>query len=655
MLIDKRSLSFKLWTACLLPLAPLMLVLVLLTSQASENLEQMAECQLTRSANSLRLMCASQQEMVQQSLDQGVALAGHLLAQLGGGKPVALDASQSQPWKAIHQRSRAVQEVSLPNLTAGNGSALGRDETLVDKVKELSGGATCTIFQRMNPQGDFLRVATNVRGKDGQRAIGTYIPAESPVAQALAAGKPYRGRAFVVDRWYITSYQPLKDAAGQVVAALYVGVPKEFTQAMADNVRQVIDPEQGFGFVMEGDGRMVVHPSLAGQNVLAADGAALPAGQRQAFADMTAALKAGRQDLAALHMPSAQGGALLVRYTTFAPWDWVIGVVAEEDKVLAGVAGLRAWGLGMLAAALVLAGLCGWWTTRAVRRPLRRAVAGLRQGVGQVNASSGALSESSQRLAEGSGQQAASLDQSSAGLEEMASMTQGAATNAQQATDAAEQTRQVIGKAGQEMEQMARSMAQIAESGGKISRIVKSIDEIAFQTNLLALNAAVEAARAGEAGAGFAVVAEEVRNLALRAATAARDTQALIEETVASINQGATLVDQVREGFGVAATASERIDAQVREIASSCSQQVQGIAEVSKAMNQMDVVVHQNASLAQETAGAAQELETQAARLAAVVHDLAALANLRGADGDGLPAGPGLPTPTQNLPVVKRF
>lgn len=142
MMLDQRSLGFKLWTACLLPLAPLVLVVVLLTQQAGQNLEQMVEDQLQRSAGSLRSMCQSQQEMVQQSLDQGVTLASHLLGQLGGGKPVALDAASTQQWKAIHQRSRAVSEVSLPILTAGNGSPLGRDEALVDQVKQLSGGAT---------------------------------------------------------------------------------------------------------------------------------------------------------------------------------------------------------------------------------------------------------------------------------------------------------------------------------------------------------------------------------------------------------------------------------------------------------------------------------------------------------------------------------
>ncbi len=650
MLSARHSLGFKLWTAALLPLLPLVLVVLLLTRQAGQGLEAAVEDELIQAATSLRSMCESQQAMVQQSLDQGVALAGHLLNSLGQGQPVKLDPARPQEWKAIHQRSHEASQVRLPALCAGDGTVLGRDEALVDKVKELSGGSTCTIFQRLNPQGDFLRVATNVRGKDGQRAIGTYIPSESPVAQALASGQPYRGRAFVVDRWYITSYQPLQDAQGQVVGALYVGVPKEFTQALLENVRRVMPADKGHGFVMEGDGTMVVHPRLAGRKVLGEGAAGLAPEETQAYQAMAAALQAGRQEIASLRLPAAQGGGLLVRYTTFGPWDWVIGVAAQEDKVLASVGSLRAWGLGMLLAALLLAGLCGWWATRSVRRPLRRALYALRQGVDQVSGTSGALSASSQRLSEGSSQQAASLEQSSSALEQMASMTQGTAQNAGQAETAASQAREVIVQSGQEMDEMSRSMAQIAESGGKISRIVRSIDEIAFQTNLLALNAAVEAARAGQAGAGFSVVAGEVRNLAQRAAGAARDTQTLIEETVRSINQGADLVERVRQNFGVVDEASGRIDERVREIAAACAQQASGIQEVGRAIAQMDAVVQQNASLAQETAGAAQEMESQATQLESVTRDLSRLASLR-MDANG---GPRPTAATRDLVPLRR-
>jgi len=263
--------------------------------------------------------------------------------------------------------------------------------------------------------------------------------------------------------------------------------------------------------------------------------------------------------------------------------------------------------------------------TRSITKPINRIIDGLNAGAEQVAAASSQVSGSSQSLAEGASEQAASLEETTSSMEEMGSMTKSNAENAAQADSLMAETKRTIDQAGQDMEEMAGSMGQIADAGGQISKIVKSIDEIAFQTNLLALNAAVEAARAGEAGMGFAVVADEVRSLAMRAAEAAKSTQALVEQTVSRINQGSDLVSKTQTGFKEITESAQKVASLVSEIAAASSEQSQGIDQVNIAMGQMDRVVQQSAANAEEGAAASEELSAQAENMKDIVNGLVVL------------------------------
>jgi methyl-accepting chemotaxis protein len=166
-------------------------------------------------------------------------------------------------------------------------------------------------------------------------------------------------------------------------------------------------------------------------------------------------------------------------------------------------------------------------------------------------------------------------------------------------------------------------MAEITKASEDTQKIVKTIDEIAFQTNLLALNAAVEAARAGEAGAGFAVVAEEVRNLAMRAAEAAKNTANLIEDTVKKIDTGSHLVERTSTAFSQVSGNTDKVGVLVSEISQASQEQARGIAQVNKAMADMDRVVQQIAASAEESAAAAEELHAQCGQAQDHVGDMA--------------------------------
>ena len=237
----------------------------------------------------------------------------------------------------------------------------------------------------------------------------------------------------------------------------------------------------------------------------------------------------------------------------------------------------------------------------------------------QVGSASGQVASSSQQLAEGSSEQASSLEETSSSLEEMASMTRQNADNAGQANTLMKDANQVIGKANESMGDLTTSMNDISKASEETSKIIKTIDEIAFQTNLLALNAAVEAARAGEAGAGFAVVAEEVRNLAMRSAEAAKNTAVLIEGTVKKVGNGAEIVAKTNEAFTEVATSSSKVGELVGEIAAASNEQREGIDQVNKAVAEMDKVTQQNAANAEESASASEELTAQAQELQSMI------------------------------------
>ena len=258
-------------------------------------------------------------------------------------------------------------------------------------------------------------------------------------------------------------------------------------------------------------------------------------------------------------------------------------------------------------------------------RPINRITQGLSDGSEQVAAASNQVSSASQQLAEGASQQAASIEETSSSLEEMSSMTKQNAQHASEANQLMGEAKQVITQATKSMGQLTVSMGEISRASEETSKIIKTIDEIAFQTNLLALNAAVEAARAGEAGAGFAVVADEVRNLAMRAAEAAKNTANLIEGTVKKIKEGSDIVGKTSTEFSHVASSAVKMAELVGEISAASQEQAQGIEQINKAVNEMDKVVQQNAANAEESASASEEMNAQAEQLKSYVGDLMAV------------------------------
>ncbi len=248
-----------------------------------------------------------------------------------------------------------------------------------------------------------------------------------------------------------------------------------------------------------------------------------------------------------------------------------------------------------------------------------QALCDVRSASEQVSSASGEISSGAHSLAQSASTQAGSLEEIAASLAELTSMAKANTANAKEARGLADSARSAAGRGVQSMGQLLEAMDRIKSSSDATSKIVKTIDEIAFQTNLLALNAAVEAARAGEAGKGFAVVAEEVRSLAMRSAEAARSTSDLIEGSVKHASDGVTLSREVVSHLEVIDGGVNRVGEVMSEIAAASEQQTQGVTQIGQAVDGMNGLTQQTASTSEEAASAASELSGQAEHLQAMV------------------------------------
>ena len=305
----------------------------------------------------------------------------------------------------------------------------------------------------------------------------------------------------------------------------------------------------------------------------------------------------------------------------------------------------RIWETAIGVSGLLIGLLLGVGIVRGLGRSLRALGKHLAGEAAQMATEAAQVSTSSQTSAEGASEQAASLQETSASLEEISSMTKRNAENSGRAKALSTQTRAAADSGSTEMEVMKQAMDAITLSASNIAKIVKSIDEIAFQTNILALNAAVEAARAGEAGAGFAVVAEEVRALAQRSAQAAKETAERIEDSVRKSEHGVQISGQVAQHFAVIGEKARQVDTLIAEIATASHEQTHGIEQVNTAVSRMDKITQSNAAAAAESAAAADALTAQAVELTAEIGQLLAMVDGKAADephrrpGSPQPAG----------------
>lgn len=280
-------------------------------------------------------------------------------------------------------------------------------------------------------------------------------------------------------------------------------------------------------------------------------------------------------------------------------------------------------GAGALGVVLVL--VAGFVFARRISRSLGTAVDSLSDGTHAMAGATDALAGSSRSLAQGYSSQFGAIARTSSAMTQLTAMTHQNAGSAQQARVLVDEVAAKASGAEATMTQLVSTMAEIAGTGASIASITRTIDDIAFQTNLLALNAAVEAARAGDAGAGFAVVANEVRALSVRTASAAKDVAGLLEGSKQRITHGTTLVETTNAQFKAVARSVDEVAQLMRGISTASSEQSKGFDDVGGAVGEMELVTEKNGDAAKTVATAVTDLEAQSTALESAVDDIRSL------------------------------
>jgi methyl-accepting chemotaxis protein len=580
--MKKKSLTFKLVLGGIMAVViPVLFVGIFAVNTSSNAL-------LTAGKTQARQVAQDLATMAEMTINQEVKLAQQMAV-----NPLIIDAAVKVLESGVGQSQAEL--TALDDFFGKLYQQLGNDYDLLfvadaqgAVISDSTGGTQrdkgVSVLAR-----DYFQAA-----KTGKITIG------KPV-KSMASGKP----VFVVA-------VPVKNSTDQFLG-IYGSVIK--LEDLSNRITQIKLGETGYPFMADSSGLIIAHPV------------------REHILDLNIGNLNGMESIAR-QMTSQQTGVESYRFqgidkiAGFAPVSnagWSIAVTQDEPEFMGPAYTIRNIILGSGTLFLILTVLGFLWFARSITLPINRITAGLREGSDQVASASGQVSSASQSLAEGASEQAASIEETSSSMEEMASMTKNNAENAGTADGLMKEANQVVTTANESMDRLTVSMKDISKASDETSKIIKTIDEIAFQTNLLALNAAVEAARAGEAGAGFAVVADEVRNLAMRAAEAAKNTAQLIEGTVKKVNDGSQLVTATNEAFTKVAQSSAKVGDLIAEISAASREQSGGIDQVNIAITEMDKVVQQNAANAEESASASEEMNAQAEQLRDYVNDLVGL------------------------------
>ncbi|TVM34153.1 methyl-accepting chemotaxis protein [Oceanidesulfovibrio marinus] len=364
-----------------------------LGSTLQDSFGEQARHELKRAASDMERTIALGDELLRGQLESASNAARAMAGLQGGFSQGGRDVS----WNAVNQKTQSASSVTLPAMNLGN-QWLGRNADtreptpFVDDVQEHM-DVTCTVFQRMTEQGDLLRVATNIVTDGGKRAVGTYIPADSPVARAIVAGNAYRGVANIVGSWFLTHYEPIRDNGGRIIGALYVGLAMDRAPSLRAAVAGMKTGLTGRAFVVKGSGDdqgTVIISSDAGSvasNILDNADAESRAALVNAF-DRAKEAPAGEAVTVAYtrNTPGSAPREMLGGVVYYKPWDWMMLTAAPHAEFEATAAtvtrsmdSILLWIIAAGAAVFLLSALICYLLSRSITRPLAHVTEVLKQ------------------------------------------------------------------------------------------------------------------------------------------------------------------------------------------------------------------------------------------------------------------------------------
>lgn len=508
-----------------------------------------------------------------------------------------------------------------------NNRPLYRDELIVDLIKSKS-VESATIFQKI--EDGYLRISTNVMKLDGNRAVGTFIPNSSKVIETVERGETYFGRAFVVNDWFLTAYEPII-IDKKVQGILYVGIKEkdyDFLKGVFEQKRYFND---GYPFIITSTGEFLIHPTQEGNNFSEAN-----------FFKQIISSKEGEYKSKYLWPENSDGRWKFQYFRYFEPYKSYISVSIYEDDLFAFVNRSLYIIIVCVAVAILLfllvfsrllnpiintiiktqeftQAISNGILTQSIssnqnnelgllikgiikmQDNLKEIIGKIIKGANSILDSSVAVNNNSTVVSKGASVQASSVEEISATLEEFGSIIQ-------QNEDNSKETETIAITSANGVTKGHKSTEHIVEAMNKISEKIEIVDAIANQTNILALNAAIEAARAGESGKGFAVVASEVHKLAARSKTAAEEIQLLSKEGVEVSTEAAHELKEIVPEI-------EKTTTLVKHISSASKEMNVGVKQINIAINQLSEITQKNAGTSEGMANYAKDLKSQAEEL----------------------------------------
>lgn len=663
--LDDISIKWQLMTICaILVIVPVLILGVvgynIIKTETSADIEDRLQEQAQIIAQDAKTLY----DIAQGKVTADLNVARNFLHE---GGQVYLDESETTSFAAIDQVSKSEKTVTVPAMKVG-GEGIAFNYNIVDDVQNVVGG-TATVFQVI--PGGLLRISTNVLKIDGERAVGTYIPSSSPVYESVMKGETFYGRAFVVNAWYLTAYEPIKDSSGEVIGVLYVGVKEDdFQGEFKSKLSELVVGKTGYVYILnkEGDYVLSLGGKRDGENIWEAkdaDGASFI----QEIIGKAQGLNDGETFVQYYSWKNEgeSSSRLKLAGVSYVPeWDWVIGSSAYQEDFFDGLNRVKNNSIVIALIAMIVGSLVAYLFAMRIGGSLAKLVKkmnmvaegdlrvtaergfgkneigqisnafsimtdNLKQLIGSVKTNAGSTVIATEQLASSAEEVNASMEQVSSSMQDVSKGAQTVASSSVSAQEASNKTKVSAEEGGKLATEISSKMgvistttkegadkiATLGEKSQEIGNIIETINNISEQTNLLALNAAIEAARAGDAGRGFAVVADEVRKLAEESRKATEQISGLIGGIQGEIKQSVTSMNKTNKEV-------ESGSKTVQDALSSFETIPQLIGGVNTSLSEMAAVAQQNAAGSEEVSSSVQEVTSSMQQVSSAAQQLSA-------------------------------